>query len=154
LEIPSDPTPISDPPKPGGLLIVNSLAVIAICLALFGLSLWILVTKYTPLLALGAPLMLCVPLLIAAMQYRAVFRQSEIAARNAGKYLFIAGGLLAIFFAMMTYIYATNEKDVDLQRVLLSIALVAGSLYLLYCGRCDQRWAKQLEASDPDSTEA
>jgi hypothetical protein len=130
------------------MLIFNALAVIAACLASFGYCVWILATKFSPLLVLAAPLMLCVPLLIAAMQYRAVFRHSEIAARNVGKYLFIAGGLSAIFFAMLTYIYAASEKAADGQRLSYLAGITAACIYLLFCGRANRRWAKQLEEGE------
>ena len=136
---------MSNPPRPTWLLIVHAVTVIAICLVLFVYFLWILITKSHPLFVLGGPLMLCVPLLIAAMQYRAVFRRSENAARHVGKYLFIAGGLLGIFFAMLTYIYAANEKVTDVPRLAVLSAITIACIYLLLCGQADQRWASQLQ---------
>ncbi len=133
------------PPRPTRLLIFNTLTVILACLAMFACSLWVIVTKSNPFLVLGAPLMLCVPLLIAAMQYRAVFRHSENAARHVGKYLFFTGGLLAIFFAMLTYIYSANEKQIDYQRLEIMGCLTAACVYLLFCGHANQRWARQLQ---------
>ncbi|MCC6126476.1 MAG: hypothetical protein IT426_16070 [Pirellulales bacterium] len=138
------------PPRPSWLLIFNALVVIAACLVSFGYCAWILATKHGPILVLAAPLMLCVPLLIAAMQFRAVFRRSEIAARNLGKYLFIAGGLLAIFFAMLTGIYAANEKEADGQRIAILSAITVACVYLLYCGRANLRWAEQLEEGEKE----
>jgi uncharacterized membrane protein len=137
-----------DSSKPTRLLIFNAVAIIAACLVLFGYFAWIIATKYNPILALCSPLMLCVPLLIAAMQYRAVFLHSENAARHVGNYLYAAGGLLAIFFAMLTYIYVSNEKEIDYQRLANLIGITAACVYLLYCGRANQRWAKQLDANE------
>jgi O-antigen/teichoic acid export membrane protein len=142
-----------NPPRPTWLLILNALAVMTGCLVLFAYFAWVLVTKYQPILVFVAPLMLCVPLLIGAMQYRAVFRRSENAARNVGKYLFIAGGLLAIFFAMMTFIYASNEKEVEPLKLEISSCLTAASLYLLYCGHANQCWAKQLQEAEAEESE-
>jgi uncharacterized membrane protein len=133
------------PPRPPWLLTLHAIVVILICLAVLGCSVWALIAQYHPLFALAAPLMLCVPPLIAAMQYRAVFRHNENAARNVGKYLFVAGGLLAIFFAVMTYIYATNAKPVETQGLRILVGVTAACLYLLLCGHANGRWAKQLQ---------
>jgi hypothetical protein len=137
--------PISTLPHPSGLLVVHAIAVISICAVLFAGSAWALIARYTPLFALAAPLMLCVPPLIAAMQYRAVFRRNENAARHVGKYLFIAGGLLAIFFAVMTYVYATNGKPVETEGLQILLGVTAACVYLLLCGHANGRWAKQLQ---------
>ncbi len=137
--------PLSTAPRPSWFLVVHAIAVILICAVLFAGSAWTLIARYHPLFALAAPLMLCVPPLIAAMQYRAVFRRNENAARHVGKYLFIAGGLLAIFFAVMTYIYATNAKPVEKEGLQILVGVTAGCLYLLICGHANGRWAKQLQ---------
>jgi hypothetical protein len=136
---------MSTPPRPSWLLILNAVAVITACVVLFAYFAWVIATKNSPLLVLGSPLMLCVPLLIAAMQYRAVFRHSEHAARHVGKYLFIAGGLLAIFFAMLSFIFAANEKGIDYGKIEITGALTVGCVYLLYCGHTNRLWAKQLQ---------
>ena len=133
------------PPRPTRLLIFHALAVIAACLALFAFFVWVIAAKCNVFVVFGIPLMLCVPLLIAAMQYRAVFRRSENAARQVGKYLFIAGGLLAIFFAMMNFIYAADRKEIDYQRLEILSSLTAACVYLLYCGHANRCWAKQLQ---------
>ena len=89
--------------------------------------------------------MICVPPLIAAMQYRAVFRRSENAARHVGNYLFIAGGLLAILFAMLTCIYAVNKQEIDVPGLAVLSSLTTAFLYILFCGWTNQQWAKQLQ---------
>jgi hypothetical protein len=96
--------------------------------------------------------MLLVPLLIAAMQYRAVFHQSENAARHVGNYLFVAGGLLAIFFAMMTYVYASNIKEFDYRSLATLIAITLLSAYLLLCGHSNRNWAKRLQSWEAENT--
>jgi hypothetical protein len=136
-------------PQPTWLLIFNALAVIAACLVLLAYFLWVIATKSNPLLIWGGPLMICVPLLIAAMQYRAVFLRSENAARHVGNYLFIAGGLLSIFFAMMAYLYVAKEKVIDYPNLAILGSLILASVYLLFCGRINQRWAKQLQQWEP-----
>jgi O-antigen/teichoic acid export membrane protein len=141
-------------PKPSWLLILNALAVILASLVSFAYFLWIIATKSNPLLILAGPLMICVPPLIAIMQFRAVFRGSENAARQAGKYLFIGGGLLAILFAMLTCINAVNNQEIDVPGLAVLSSLTAAFLYILFCGWTNQQWAKQLqqwkEENSPD----
>jgi Ca2+/Na+ antiporter len=132
-------------PRPTWLLIFNALAVMAVCGVMFAYFLFVIFTMNNPGIALGSSLVLFIPLLIAAMQYRAVFRRNENAARNVGNYLFIAGGLLAIFFAMMTYIYVANGKGIDYRQLAMLGLLTLACVYLLFCGLTNQRWAKQLQ---------
>jgi O-antigen/teichoic acid export membrane protein len=132
------------------MLIVHSVYVIAVCTALFGYFVWLFFSSWHPVLGLTAPLMLCVPPLIAAMQYRAVFGRSENAARKAGKYVFLTGGLFAILFAALTYLYATSEKP-DPYRVACIACITIAFAYLLYCGKATQRWADELQEVDREN---
>jgi hypothetical protein len=142
---------MSTAPRPSWLLMFHAIAVISICVVLFACSAWAIVSKFNPLFALAAPLMVCVPPLIAAMQYRAVFGHSENAARHVGKYLFIAGGLFAIFFAVMTYLYVANGREIDFQGLEILGGLTAGCVYLLVCGHANGRWAKELQVWEEDT---
>jgi O-antigen/teichoic acid export membrane protein len=140
-------------PRPSWLLIFNALAVILACLVSLGYVLWIIATQKNQLLILGGPLMLCVPPLIALMQYRAVFQGSENAARQVGKYLFIGGGLLAILFAMLTCINAANRQQFDVPGLALLSSLTAAFVYLLFCGWTNQRWAEQLRHWEEENSQ-
>jgi hypothetical protein len=136
------------------VVITSAVTVILACLILFVYFLWIIATKFNQLLVLAAPLMLCVPPLIAAIQYRAVFRNNENAARHVGNYLFFAGGLLAIFFAMLTWIYAASGKEGDHPMVSILTTLTLASVYLLLCGVVNRRWAKQLQQGEMEDDSA
>jgi hypothetical protein len=141
-------------PKPSLLLTFNAVAVILACSAASVYFLWILATRSGPLLILGGPLMIFVPPLLAAMQYYAVFRAGELAARRLGKYLFIGGGLLAIFFAMLAAIHVANNKEIDFAGLGMLLTLTAVFAYLLFCGWTNQCWADRLaEWKDAGSTE-
>jgi hypothetical protein len=141
---------MTEQPHPSRMLIVHSFYVIAVCTALFGYFVWLIVSSWHPVLGLTAPLMLCVPPLIAAMQYRAVFGRNENAARNAGKYVFLTGGLLAILFAMLTFIYATSENP-DPHRVAGVSCIMLACAYLLYCGKATQHWADELNDGEREN---
>jgi peptidoglycan/LPS O-acetylase OafA/YrhL len=131
------------------MLIVHSLYVILVCASLFGYFLWLMFSAWNPMWGLTAPLMFCVPPLIAAMQYRAVFGRNENAARKAGKYVFLTGGLFAILFTALTYLYATSEKP-DPFRLTCITCITLAFAYLLYCGKATQRWADELQENDPE----
>ena len=62
----------------------------------------------------------------------------------------LTGGLLAILFAMLTFIYVTSENP-DPHRVAGVSCIMLACAYLLYCGKATQRWADELNDGEREN---
>jgi len=133
-------------PRPGWLLIGNSVVVIAVCTFFTSLGLAAFASMWDPCALASGSILFLLSVVIGLLQYRATFRRNPDSAGRVGIFFYVGGGFLLLSGVItLGEGFPTEIAAGELLPIFGPLFLIA--VYGIWSGRLNRRWSHTLRAA-------